>query len=123
MLHPHRGIWLALGRIPESLDRSFSHQGLPEMLFVGSFFLLLTLTSSRSFPAQKQPCGGCNFHVTFLHTAHSTPFNSLPHKHLLLPTTQKQLLSPYSLLPSTPSPGESKQKGKLTEGGDGGNFS
>lgn len=41
------------GQIPESLGRSFSHQGLPEMLFAGSSLLLLTLTSSRSFPATK----------------------------------------------------------------------
>lgn len=122
MLHPHRGIWLALGRIPESLDRNSS--GTPRNAISRELFLAFNFDIFQKFPCtQKQPCGGCNFHVTFLHTAHSTPFNSLPHKHLLLPTTQKQLLSPYSLLPSTPSPGESKQKGKLTEGGNGGNFS
>lgn len=81
-----------------------SRQGLPEMLFVGSYFLLLTLTSSTSFPAQKEPRGGCNFHVTSLHTAHSTPFNLLPHRHLLLPTTQKARSFVRALTASCPPP-------------------
>lgn len=71
----HMGAWRAFGRAPggglaTQQRLPASHQELPGTLFLGRFLLLLTLTSSRSYPAQKQPRRGCNLHVTSL--AHST---------------------------------------------------
>lgn len=52
MLHPHRGIWLALGRIPESLDRNFS-SGTPRNAISRELFLAFNFDIFQKFPCTK----------------------------------------------------------------------
>lgn len=72
-----------------------SRQRLPASpsgtLFLGRFLLLLTLTSSRSYPAQKPPCHGCNLHVMSLAQSTVHPLPPTPAHHLPLPALRKMV--------------------------------
>ena len=55
--------------------------------------MLLTLTSSRSYPAQKPPCHGCNLHVTSLAQSTVHPLPPTPAHHLPLPALRKMVFA------------------------------
>lgn len=74
LLQPYRGIWPELGaQIPESLGRSFSHQGLPEMLFAGSFLSAFNFDIFQKFPCNKSSPVVAVISMSHLCTQHTPP--------------------------------------------------
>lgn len=85
------------------------HLELPGTLFLGRFLLLLTSMSSRSYPAQKPPCHGCNLHVTSLAQRTVHPLQPTPSREPSPACPAKMASVAFQAQPSAHLPGEKNE--------------